>query len=193
LGCSQANVIEALRDLGLWVSPDSQPRRRIVGTYDYTDETGTLLYQVVRYEPKAFHQRRPDGTGGWIWKKCRRQVLYHFPEVIEAPIVFVVEGEKDVETLRAQGFVATTNAGGADAPWLPSFTETLRGREVILIPDNDDPGRQRVIRIARALVGKVAKLIVLELEGAKDLTDWFGQGHGELELIALVEGERVSE
>jgi hypothetical protein len=64
---------------------------------------------------------------------------------------------------------------------------------VILIPDDDEPGRRRVIRIARALVGQVAKLIVLELEGAKDLTDWFGQGHGELELIAMVESQNVCE
>jgi 5S rRNA maturation endonuclease (ribonuclease M5) len=192
-GCSQPDVIEALRNLGLWGSPESQADHRIVETYDYTDETGTMLYQIVRYEPKAFHQRRPDRGGGWIWKKSPRQVLYHLPEVIEAPIVFVVEGEKDVETLRAAGFVATTNAGGAEAPWLPSFSETLRGREVILIPDDDEPGRRRVIRIARALVGQVAKLIVLELEGAKDLTDWFGQGHGELELIAMVESQNVCE
>ena len=114
-------------------------------------------------------------------------MLYHLREVVEAPIVFVVEGEKDVETLRDQGFVATTNAGGSEAPWLPEFTEALAGREVILIPDNDTPGRERVARIARALLGRVMRLIILELEGAKDVTEWFEKGHGELELIELVE------
>src|SRR5713101_6373374 len=39
-----------------------------VATYNYTDEAGTLVYQVVRYSPKAFKQRRPNSTGGWIWK-----------------------------------------------------------------------------------------------------------------------------
>jgi len=82
-----------------------------------------------------------------------------FGEVLQAPIVFVVEGEKDVETLRDYGFVATTNAGGAEAPWLPQFTQALRGREVILLPDNDGPGRKRVLNIARALLGKVARLL----------------------------------
>jgi putative DNA primase/helicase len=142
----------------------------------------------VRLLPKRFLQRYPDGCGGWIWKKHRRQVLYHLREVLEAPIVFVVEGEKDVETLRSHGFVATTNAGGAEAPWLPEFTDSLRGREVILIPDNDQPGRQRVIGIARALLGHAARIIVLEPHGAKDTTEWFERGHSEVELISRLEG-----
>src|SRR5690242_10590850 len=101
-GCNQRDVIAALKDLGLWEPEEreQQEKKRIVATYDYTDQHGELLYQVVRYEPKDFRQRYPDGRGGWTWRKHRRQVLYHLPEVIEAPIVFVVEGEKDVETLR---------------------------------------------------------------------------------------------
>jgi 5S rRNA maturation endonuclease (ribonuclease M5) len=166
---------------------------RIIAEYDYTDLHRELLYQVVRYAPKDFRQRRPDGQGGWIWKKAGRQVLYHLPEVIEAPIVFLVEGEKDVETLREYGFVATTNAGGAKAPWLPSYTQTLAGREVILIPDNDDPGRQRVLKIARALLGHAAEINVIELSGAKDVSEWFDRGHSELELINLVEREQVAD
>ena len=105
--------------------------------------------------------------------------------------MFVVEGERDVESLRSWGFVATTNAGGANAPWLSGFSETLRGRECIIVPDADAPGRQRALRIARALIGKAAKIIILELGGAKDITDWFHENHGELELIALVESAEV--
>jgi hypothetical protein len=149
-GCDQGRVIQKLKDLGLW--PDREnvdpglhsrafnPDKPIVARYDYTDAHGNPLYQVVRFEPKNFRPRYPDGRGGWIWKKHPDQVLYRLREVVEAPIVFVVEGEKDVETLRAHGFVATTAAGGAKAPWLPQFTEALRGREVLIIPDNDPPG-----------------------------------------------------
>jgi 5S rRNA maturation endonuclease (ribonuclease M5) len=150
-------------------------------------------YQVVRFDPKYFVQRHPNGRGGWIWKKGPRQVLYRLPEVLQSPIVFVVEGERDVETLRSHGFAATTNAGGAEAPWLPAFTEALAGREVILIPDNDGPGRKRVLRIARALLGNAAQIIVWEPEGAKDITDWFRAGHSELELMAQIEGGVVSQ
>jgi len=185
-GCEQSVVIAALKALGLW--PEQQKRQRtIVATYDYTDESGALLYQVVREEPKSFKQRHPDGAGGWIWKKHPNQVLYRLREVRENPIVFVVEGEKDVEKLREHGFVATTNAGGAKAPWLPQFTDALRGREVILIPDNDPTGRQRAATIARALFGHVASLIVLELDDSKDIAEWFERGHSELELITQLE------
>jgi putative DNA primase/helicase len=191
-GCSEGDVVGALKDLGLWEAESSAVSSRIVAEYDYRDEHGELLYQVVRLEPKSFRQRRPDCNGGWIWKKHPRQVLYRLREVLEAPIVFVVEGEKDVETLREWGFVATTNAGGAEAPWLPSFTESLRGREVIIIPDNDGPGLQRGARIARALLSHAARIILLELQDCKDITEWFERGHSELELVAQVEGEGVN-
>jgi putative DNA primase/helicase len=191
-GCKQRDVIEALKARGLWESGKRDPAHRIVATYDYRDRYGELLYQVVRYEPKDFVQRQPNGHGGWIWKKSPRQVLYRLSEVLQSPIVFLVEGEKDVETLRSHGFAATTNAGGADAPWLPSFTEDLAGRETILIPHNDGPGRKRVLRIARALLGRAARIIVWEPEAAKDISDWFSDGHSELELIAEVEGQEVN-
>ena len=184
-GCDQAAVVSALKARGLWPERETESRSRIAAEYDYRDEDGKLLYQVVRCEPKNFFQRRPDGHGGWVNKKGERQVLYRLREILEAPIVFVVEGEKDVETLRAYGFVATTNAGGAKAPWLPEYTEALRGREVILIPDNDEPGRARVLKISRALVHNAAVVNVVALKNAKDVSEWFEQGHSELELIAL--------
>lgn len=190
-GCSQTDVIEALTARGIW-QPERTESSRIVAVYDYTDESGNLLYQVVRYEPKNFKQRRPDGYGGWTWKKSARQVLYRLPEVLEAPIVFVVEGERDVETLREYGFVATTSAGGARAPWLTGYTEALRGREVILIPDRDEPGYARAQRIASALLGNAARLVYLELEDGKDVTEWFLRGHSELELIAQIDEQAVS-
>ena len=55
---------------------------KIVATYDYTDANGgALLYQVVRYEPKDFRQRRPDGNGGWIWKLGDKRIIYRWPEI----------------------------------------------------------------------------------------------------------------
>src|SRR5687767_9716487 len=97
-------------------------RHRIVKEYDYTDAGGRTLYQVVRFEPKDFRQRRPDGRDGWIWDlEGVPRVLYRLPEVLaleKGSTVWLVEGEKDVETLREHGLVATTNAQGANAPWL---------------------------------------------------------------------------
>jgi putative DNA primase/helicase len=156
-GCSQTAVIAALKDLGLWPEQDKRlDRRRVVAEYNYTDASGSLVYQILRTDPKGFFQRYPDGRGGWINRKYRQQVLYRLPDVVKASIVFVVEGEKDADRLREHGFIATTNSGGAQAPWLSQYTESLRGREVILIPDNDPPGRRRVLTIARALLGHCA-------------------------------------
>ena len=187
-GCTQADAIAALRGRGLW-RERQQADDHIIAAYDYTDETGRLLYQVVRKEPKRFLQRHPDGAGGWIWRKGNPQVLYRLPEVLEAPIVFVVEGEKDAETLRSHGCVATTYAGGAKAPWLDSYTETLRGRECILVPDNDRVGWERVAKIAKALLGTAARIRVWDLpRDCKDISDWFGADHSECELIVMLEG-----
>ncbi|MEO0250179.1 MAG: hypothetical protein ABIN58_11775, partial [candidate division WOR-3 bacterium] len=81
--------------------------RRIVATYDYQDADGKLLYQVVRYEPKGFAQRRPDGAGGWRWDlRDVKPVLYHLPDLLAAPAdstVYLCEGEKDCGSLRALG------------------------------------------------------------------------------------------
>src|SRR5262249_53534676 len=84
----------------------SRDEQRVIATYDYFDESGTLLYQVLRFEPKDFRQRRPDGARGWLWKLDGvRRVPYRLPEPIEAIAnerpVFVVEGEKDVDALAA--------------------------------------------------------------------------------------------
>jgi putative DNA primase/helicase len=189
-GCSQAAVIVGLKERGLWPASAEPLGRRIVAEYSYTDEHRHLLYQVVRTEPKGFFQRYPDGLGGWVNRKHRHQVLYRLPDLVEAPIVFVVEGEKDVDTLRSHGFVATTIAGGAKAQWLAGYTDVLRGREVILVPDNDEPGWSLMRRVAKALVGKVGRLTCFDdhhRAGAKDITAWFDIGHSELELISLLE------
>src|SRR5262245_63486625 len=61
------------------------PTGRIVAAYDYTDDEGELLYQVVRLEPKDFRQRRPDGKDGWTWSAGERRVLYRLPELVQFP------------------------------------------------------------------------------------------------------------
>src|SRR5262249_48951536 len=90
-------------------------RGRIAEAYDYRDENGNLLYQVVRMEPKEFRQRRPDGIGGWNWSlKGVRLVLYRLPELLKQmaecsdTVFFIGEGERDVHALESLGLPATT-------------------------------------------------------------------------------------
>ena len=158
---------------------------KLVKAYDYHDAAGTLIFQVCRYEPKTFRQRRPDGRGGWIWNlKGVTQLPYHLAELIEAVAlerpIFVVEGEKDVETLMSLGMAATTNAGGTKK-WKPEFAEFLAGADVVIIPDNDDAGRDHAQAVARSATGKAARVRILKLPGLPpkgDVTDWFAAGGG---------------
>lgn len=115
-----------------------------------------------------------------------RRVLYRLPEVLRADTVYVVEGEKDVHTLVAGGLVATTNSGGAAQKWLPQYTEALRGRRVIVIPDNDEPGQKRARMIERELKGK-ADVLVVEVPIGKDVTDYIDAGNSVENLVELVE------
>ena len=168
------------------------PPARIVETYDYKDESGKLIFQVVRYEPKSFKQRRPNGHGGFIWNLDGvRRVLYCLRELLEADSqqdVFIVEGEKDVDRLRALGFVATTSAGGA-GKWHDDFAQYVRGRKVILLPDNDDKGRSHIAQIARSLNLVAASVKVLELPNLPehgDVCDWLDAGGTVEQLLTEV-------
>ena len=139
----------------------------IAATYDYTDEHGSLLYQVVRYLPKNFRQRKPDGNGGWIWKLGDvRRVAYRVPEVLEAirvgRMVFIVEGEKDADRLHGLGLAATCNAGGA-GKWTVELSEHFRGARVVILPDNDEPGRKHAADVAAKLHGIASEVRIVEL------------------------------
>lgn len=201
-GCSAESICAALdlevKDLFTTAngfhSNNFQPNgngqaRREIAAYDYTDENGKLLFQAVRYEPKDFRQRRPDGKGGWIWNlKDTRLVLYRLPEVIASPLVYIVEGEKDVETLRRKDIPATCSPMGA-GKWRDDYNETLRGKTVIVLPDNDEAGRNHAEKVAASLYGIAKEIVVVNLQDLKekgDITDFFDNGGTVDELIDLV-------
>jgi putative DNA primase/helicase len=178
-GCTQQDVINELKARGLW-GDNGQEKARVVATYDYVDENKTLLFQVCRFEPKDFRQRRPDGNDGWIWNlKGVRRVLYKLPDIIEAVEagrpVFIVEGEKDAEKLHGIGLDATTNAGGA-GKWLTEYNDYLKNSQVVIIPDNDEPGRKHAKDVAKSLYGITSNIKIIELPDlpeTADVSDWF--------------------
>jgi putative DNA primase/helicase len=185
--------------LALGVERAEKGEKRVVAAYDYKDEQSSLLYQAVRFDPKGFSQRRPDGAGGWIYKlNGVRRVPYRLPELLAADlsqIVFIVEGEKDADRLFSLGLLATTNAGGA-GKWRDEFSEFLRGRQVVIIPDNDDPGRDHAAKVGRSLQGVPASIRVLELPGLPpkgDVSDWLDAGGVGDELLALADAAPLYE
>lgn len=184
---------------------EEQPRRegkRIVATYDYHDDAGETIFQVVRFEPKSFLQRRqatPDDPpdkirDGWVWSvRGVRLVPYRLPE-LQAALAFdrpvlIVEGEKDVENLAKLGIVATCNPMGA-GKWPQHFPEFFVGADVIIVPDNDEAGRAHRDLVGSSLDGTAASVRVLELPGLKpkgDISDWLAAGGTAEALNALIE------
>lgn len=151
-------------------------QRRVVAVYDYTDESGKLLFQCLRYEPKGFSQRRPDGPDKWIGNlKGVRRVLYRLPRVVSAQIVLVAEGERDAETLESLGFVATCNPMGA-GKWRPEYADALRGKDVVVFPDNDEPGKKHADQIVDSLAGIASTVRVVDVRIGKDVSDWVAGG-----------------
>jgi putative DNA primase/helicase len=159
---------------------------QIVAEYDYHNDHGELIFQVVRNAPKTFRQRRPDGNGGWIWNLSGvRRLLYRLPELIHAKSVLVCEGEKDCETARGLGLVATCNPGGA-GKWHEEYSKCFQDKRVAIIADADEPGCKHAQRVAQSLHGKTASLKTLELPGAKDLAEWVERGGTRDMLLELI-------
>jgi nicotinamidase-related amidase len=185
-GCNVEAICAALgiemRELFI----EAKQEARIAAIYDYTDEEGALLSQVVRFDPKDFRQRKPDCNDGWTWNlNGVRRVLYRLPEVPKAKSVLICEGEKDCETARSLGLTATCNPSGA-GKWREEYSEFLRGKRVAIIADADEPGRKHTQQVAASLSGKTESLKVLELPDAKDLSDWVEQGGERESLIEMI-------
>jgi hypothetical protein len=195
---------EALDWLRENVAPDLEDRRvandallpkaRMVAAYDYVDEYGEVLFQVCRYEPKTFRQRKPDPSSrdGWSWGvKGVRLIPYRLPQIQDAIAkrepVFICEGEKDADNLSREGVAATTCAMGA-GKWSDELSQHFAGADVVILPHNDEAGKAHGQQVA-ASVSRVAKSVrVLDLPNLPpkgDVSNWLEAGGDECELIIL--------
>jgi hypothetical protein len=123
-------------------------------------------------------------------------VLYRLPDVIKAvaggATVYITEGEKDADNIAALGFVATTCAMGA-GKWRAEYNEPLRGADVVLLPHNDDPGRDHAGDVAAELHGVAKRVRLLDIAehwscgAGQDVSDWLASGATADKLKALVE------
>lgn len=166
-------------------------RKTVVASYDYEDESGAVLFQVVRFEPKDFRQRRRDDAGNWSWELDGvRRVPYRLPELIAAveqgELICIVEGEKDADALADIGCTATTNPGGA-GNWRDDYNAALEGALIVILPDNDNAGRTHAEQVARALHSTASVRIVelLNLPAKGDVSDWLAAGGTREQLEAL--------
>lgn len=154
--------------------------------YNYRDENGKLLFQVLRVpQPggrKTFRQRTPDPTAksGWRWNLGdTRRVLYQLPELIKAinrgETVWCAEGEKDVHTLTRHGVTATCNPGGA-GKWRDEYTNLFTNAHIRIIADRDQPGQAHARQIADALTKVADSVTIVEPATGKDITDHLAAG-----------------
>jgi len=180
-GCTLDDILSERRDL--FSSSNGAVKngraKTIAATYDYQNANGELVFQALRFEPKDFRQRRPDSKGGWIWSVKGCEVLpYKLPELLSEAdaTIFVVEGEKDADNLASIGLITTCCSGGA-GKWKPEHTKYLAGRDIVVLPDNDGPGRKHAQQVARSLAGIARSIKVVELPKG-DVSDWI-DAHGD--------------
>jgi hypothetical protein len=175
----------------------NEKNAKIAATYDYLNNESKLHSQTVRMEPKDFWQRRPDGKGGWITKGVFdrvKPILYKLPEVLKAKEVIIVEGEKDASNLMGLNFTATTCPMGAKK-WRPEYNEALKGKDVVLIPDNDQEGREHMTQVGISLNGTAKSLKWLDLPNLPskgDVSNFivsFGEKEAASERLAIMIAE----
>ena len=192
VGCTLEAVVAELdlqkRDLFVQADRDED-----LVIYDYETIPPT---RVLRGGDKEFRQQkqRPDGT--WEWNvKGITKVPYRLSGlrgVATGGLVFVCEGEKDADRLAREGLVATTNPGGA-GKFPGYFAPYFAGLSVVVLEDNDDPGRTHAADVARKLTAHAADVKVLSLPGLADkadVSDWLNDGHNVNDLCDLVDKTR---
>ena len=203
-GCETKDILDAVglsfTDIGSERQEDGwreklerKKGKRIEAVYDYKSEDGKYLYSKVRFEGKYIRYITIDRANDKY--KERKEVpgtLYRLPELVKAiksgyP-VYIVEGEKDVETLRKLGYTATT-AGSAD-DWKREYAAFFTGAKVVILPDHDDPGIQLKDQIVKDLrnYAHSVRWTFTSNEKKGDVTDYLTkEGHTKDDLKQLVE------
>lgn len=182
--------------------PERSERMRtwtVAKSYEYVDANGGVVFVVDRYEPPAgphdkdFAQRRPGPTG-WIHNLdgIDERPMYRLPELLDdlarERTILLVEGEKDCDTVRGLGLAAAAHMGGA-AAWRPEYAKRLAGADVVILPDNDDPGRAWAAKAGESLVAEGARVRMLALPittPKADVTDWVQAGGTAAQLERLL-------
>ena len=176
-GCSFDKVVSALgmEEEQFFAQEEKTAPKTIEAVYRYEDKDGNHVMDVVRFKPKDFRPRRPDGRNTL---EGITRVPYRLPQMLEAikdkKTVLLVEGEKDCDNLAGIGLVATTFPGGA-GKWRDEYLKWFEDANVACVPDNDHAGRKGMNIIASKIT-KVAKSVLwLELTDIPekgDLSDW---------------------
>jgi hypothetical protein len=185
-GCATTDIVQAMglkmRDL----FPEEPEKRTLVDTYDYRDANSRLRFQILRYSPKAFSARRPNGNGRWVNSVEGIDLIpYQLPTILKFQTVVVTAGEKDALTGLGKLRLATTTNPFGEGAWKDEYSVHFAGKTVILCPDNDEPGRKHMRAVACSLFPVAKTVKIIELPFGKDLTEWYLLGGTRKEFIEL--------
>lgn len=160
-------------------APTQPATPRVEAEYPYVNENGELAYLVRRYPGKKIRQFHPNENGEIIKGRGPHTLIpYRLPDVLAAnragDTIYIVEGEKDADTLASHGITATTNVGGA-GKWTENLNGWFAGAHIIILPDNDQPGRDHATQVRDHLHGVAETVRIVELPDLPekgDVTDW---------------------
>lgn len=121
--------------------------------YLYLNADGSVCCYMYRYEladgSKVF---RPWNAENGKYEFPQPRPLYQLSKLTQHDKVIVVEGEKCADALGKAGYLATTLMGGANSSVDKTDLTPLKGKNVILWPDNDLPGKVYVRNVGNALL-----------------------------------------
>lgn len=163
----------------------------------YRDEHCRPYLRVTKVHKgsgKSFYQHSWNGRE-WVKGAQQRRIPYHLPAVIDADTVYICEGEKDADNLMDLGLVATTAPEGA-GKWRDEMNHWFTGKQVIILADNDKPGREHADRVEGALRGIAASVRSVHfpmLPEKGDVSDWLDMGNGKDELLAYIDAQATPE
>lgn len=172
-------------------------KRKIEAVYNYVSCNGTYAFTKIRLEGKKilygmlenerFTYGLPRNTPRKSLKAIYGNVRALNKAITDGKPIFIPEGEKDVDTLTKQGFTAFTYGGVND--WQADFGELVKGADVVILADNDEPGKAVANTILKDIkpVTKSAKIIVPMPDIPKaDITDYFEAGHSKEEFGQMI-------
>lgn len=155
--------------------------------HTYFSKDNKLAYIKIRTDYsdgiKSFVFQKPNGENGIQGLK---HMLYNLPDILKSETVYFVEGEKCADALIALGYSATTLDRGANSKWQPEFSEWLKDKEVIILPDNDEPGMKYARTVKDGVPWAVIKQLP-DLDKKEDVFDWLQKGHTMNEIEAIPE------
>lgn len=167
-GCSAESVADKLglsmKDLFLEPLPQKQKAITQTKEAEYFYRDGKLRKTKMRHsDGSKHHYWSYRDNGGWSKGRNGMEAgLYQSRPKLQSS-VFLVEGEKDVDNLKAAGASSVSLPDGASSKWLPEYDSVFAGKRVVILPDNDEPGRKYAQMCARNLHGNAEWVKLLDL------------------------------